>query len=214
MMMKDYAMLMRFALIAAGLALVSILALDGPVAMTLSSVPAGVRQTINKGVIACEWLFGFHISVYLYGGLLALTGVVALILKRVMVARLLLLIGLSHVTARFVADIMKPPFSRLRPYEALATGTWHDTWFAPVGNSFPSGHAVHYWSLFFPLVLLFPRSWKPLAVLPVLISVARVAVNHHYLSDVIASAAVAALITAAYARMILVRCAGAHTDRK
>jgi hypothetical protein len=30
-------------------------------------------------------------------------------------------------------------------------------------------------------------------------------VNHHYLSDVIASAAVAALITAAYARIILVR---------
>jgi len=87
----------------------------------------------------------------------------------------------------------------------VTAGNWHDTWFAPAGNSFPSGHAVHVWSLFFPLVVLFPRSWKPLAVLPVLISVARVAVNHHYLSDVLASAAVAALIAAAYARMILKR---------
>jgi membrane-associated phospholipid phosphatase len=213
-MLTDYRMLVRFALIAAGLTLLSILALDGPLAMTLSSVPAGVRQTINLGVIACEWLFGFRISVYLYGGVLAAGGMVALVLKRGMVARWLLFIGLAHVTARFVADIMKPPFSRLRPYEALATGNWQDIWFAPVGNSFPSGHAVHYWSLFFPLVILFPRFWKPLAVLPVLISVARVAVNHHYLSDVIGSAAVAALITAAYARMVLLRQPVALTRRE
>jgi membrane-associated phospholipid phosphatase len=183
----------------------SILVLDGPLAVTLSSAPADARRAINQGVIVCEWLFGFHISTYLYGGVLVLAGIVARAWKRPTLARLLLFIGLAHVTARFVTDIMKPPFSRLRPYEALATGSWNDTWFAPVGNSFPSGHAVHFWSLFFPLVLLFPRFWKPLAVLPVFISAARVAVNHHYLSDVIASAAVAALITTAYARMILMR---------
>jgi membrane-associated phospholipid phosphatase len=117
-------------------------------------------------------------------------------------ARSLVFIGLAHVTARFVAGIMKPPFSRLRPYEVLANGSWQDTWFAPVGNSFPSGHAVHFWGLFFPLVILFPRLWIPLAVLPVLISAARVVVNDHYLSDVIASVAVAAWVTWAYAKAV------------
>lgn len=201
--MTKHAMLGRSALISAGLVLLSILAIDGPLALTLSSVPAEAERAINQGVIAFEWLFGFRVSIYLYGGLLVLTGMVAHAWKSKPVGRSLLFIGLTHVTARFVVDIMKPPFSRLRPYEALTTGNWHDTWFAPVGNSFPSGHAVHFWGLFFPLVILFPRAWKPLIVLPVLISAARVAVNHHYLSDVFTSAAVAALITAAYARMIL-----------
>jgi membrane-associated phospholipid phosphatase len=109
---------------------------------------------------------------------------------------------MSHVTARFVADILKPPFSRLRPFEALGSDGWHGRWFAAVGNSFPSGHAVHFWSLFFPLAVLFPRWRVPLVVLPVLVSAARVVVNDHYLSDILASAAIAALVTWAYAVVI------------
>lgn len=105
----------------------------------------------------CEWLFGFRVSPYLYGGLLVLAGIVAMAWRHRTVARSLAFIGLVHVTARFLADIMKPPFSRLRPYEVLAGNRWHDAWLAPVGNSFPSGHAVHFWSLYFPLVVLFPR---------------------------------------------------------
>jgi membrane-associated phospholipid phosphatase len=189
-------------LVAAGLALLSILLLDGPLAVALSSVPADARRGINQGVIACEWLFGFRVSPYLYGGLLILAGIVAMARKY---PRTLIFIGLTHVTARLVAGIMKLPFSRLRPYEVLTSDSWHDVWFAPVGNSFPSGHAVHFWSLFFPLVVLLPRSWKPLAILPVLISLARVAVNHHYLSDVLASVAVAAFVTWAFAKAILPR---------
>jgi membrane-associated phospholipid phosphatase len=117
----------------------------------------------------------------------------------------LLFVGLTHVTARFLADILKPPFSRLRPYEALGPGGWHDIWFAPVGNSFPSGHAVHFWSLFFPLAVLFPRWRLPLAVLPLLVSAARVAANDHYPSDIFGSVAVAALVTWAYAGSLLER---------
>jgi membrane-associated phospholipid phosphatase len=196
------AMLLRSALIAAALALLSILVLDGPIAVAMSSVPVELKRAITQGVIMCEWLFGFHVSRYLYGGVLILAGLLAIELRRATVARALLFIGLAHVTARLVAGVMKLPFSRLRPFEAFANGTWHDTWFAPVGNSFPSGHAVHFWSLFFPLAVLFPQYWIPLAVLPVLISIARVVVNDHYLSDVIASVAVAALVTWIYSKTI------------
>lgn len=117
----------------------------------------------------------------------------------------LLFVGLSQVTARFAADVLKPLLSRLRPYEALGSDGWHDTWFAAVGNSFPSGHAVHFWSLFFAVAVLFPRYTVPLAILPVLVSVARIAVNDHYLSDVIASVALAAFVTLAYAVAVLER---------
>ena len=45
----------------------------------------------------------------------------------------------------------------------------------------------------------------PLAVLPVLISLARFTVNHHHLSDVIASVAVAAFVVWAFAKKLF-RC--------
>jgi membrane-associated phospholipid phosphatase len=198
-------MLVRSALVAFALVPISILALDGPLAMKMSSLPTEARRAITQGVVLCEWLFGFRVSPYLYGGLLILAGAVAKARRQTTVARLLVFTGLAHVTARFLSAVMKPPFSRLRPYEALAGNPWQDTWFAPIGNSFPSGHAVHFWSLFFPLIVIFPRLWIPLAILPILISAARVAVNDHYLSDVIASAAVAALVTYAYARTLLSR---------
>jgi membrane-associated phospholipid phosphatase len=164
------------------------------------------RRAINGIVGVCEVVFAFGISPYLYGVLLVMAGLVAF---RSRTSRLLpwalLFIGLSHVTARFVADILKPPFSRLRPFEALGSDGWHDTWFATVGNSFPSGHSVHFWSLFFPLAVLFPQYRVPLVVLPLFVSAARIAVNDHYLSDILASAALAALVTWAYAIAILER---------
>jgi membrane-associated phospholipid phosphatase len=190
--------LVRSALAAAAFTVLSILVLDGPIAIALSSVPPEIKHALAQGLRACEWLFGFRITPYLYGGLLVFAGLVAMGWKRWTVGRLLLFIGLAHVTARFLVGIMKPPFSRLRPYEVLsADGGWHDTWFAAIGNSFPSGHAVHFWSLFFPLAVLFPRYWIPLAVLPALVSAARILMNDHYLSDVLASLAAAALVTSA-----------------
>ncbi|MGE5571047.1 MAG: phosphatase PAP2 family protein [Rhodospirillales bacterium] len=201
-MPTHHTMLLRFAFIATALALLSIAVFDGPLALMLASVPEEVRHGINQGVRMCEWLFGFPVSPYLYGALMVAAGI-AVRKRSPTLARSLLFIGLAHLTGRLVAGVMKPPFSRLRPFEALADNTWQDTWFAQVGNSFPSGHAAHFWSLFFPLVVLFPRYWLPLAVLPVLISAARIVVNHHYLSDVAASVAVAASITWAYSRIMI-----------
>lgn len=191
---------------AAAVSAVAIFAFDGPLAVALSSLSSDSRRGIQSIVGACEVLFAFAISPYLYGLLLVVAGAVAF---RLRTSRLLpwalLFVGLSHVTARFVADILKPPFSRLRPFEALGSDGWHDTWFAAVGNSFPSGHAVHFWSLFFPLAVLFPQYRIPLVILPVLVSAARIAVNDHYLSDILASAALAALVTWTYAVAILER---------
>jgi membrane-associated phospholipid phosphatase len=191
---------------AAALSLVAIVALDGPLAVALSSVPADTRRTIQGAVGVIELLFAFGASPYLYGMLLVVAGLSRFgSRQRSLVPWALLFAGLSHVTAPFLTDILKPPFSRLRPFEALGNQQWHDTWFAAVGNSFPSGHAAHFWSLFFPLWVLFPRYRAPLLILPLLVSAARVAVNDHYLSDVLASAAVAAATTWAYAIAVLDR---------
>jgi membrane-associated phospholipid phosphatase len=198
--------LLAAALAASVACVMAIVTVDGPLAAALRSLGPEATRAIQGFVGLCELLFAFGISPYLYGGLLVLAGVVAFRATRSrLIPWALLFVGLSHVTTRFIADILKPPFSRLRPFEALGPDGWHDTWFAAVGNSFPSGHAAHFWSLFFPLAVLFPRWRAPLVVLPVLLSAARVAVNDHYLSDVLASAAIAALVTWAYAVAVLER---------
>jgi membrane-associated phospholipid phosphatase len=90
---------------------------------------------------------------------------------------------------------LKNVFQRLRPYEAIEAGDWDSKFFGGHGSSFPSGHSAHFWGLFFPLLFLFPRYRLPLLIIPVFISIARIGVNDHWCSDVIASAALAALMT-------------------
>lgn len=178
--------------------------LDGPAARALSGLSPPYEGAFRSIVRACEIVFAFDVTPYLYGVLLSLGGLALLPWpQRRVVGRVLLFVGLSHLTSRFLVDILKPPFSRLRPYEALAGGSWHDIWGAAVGNSFPSGHAAHFWGLSLPLIVLYPRQAVPLAVLPIIVSAARVAVNDHYIGDVLASMAVAAWVTAVWARIIL-----------
>ena len=112
-------MLVLSALIAAALAMLSILTVDVLLAVTFSSVPPDVKRAVNQGVIACEWLFGFRVSPYLYGALLVLGGIAAMAWRQRTVARLLVFISLAHLTARLLAGVMKRPFSRLRPTKSL-----------------------------------------------------------------------------------------------
>jgi membrane-associated phospholipid phosphatase len=83
----------------------------------------------------------------------------------------------------------------LRPFEVIQAGDWDWKFFGGQGNSFPSGHAAHFWGLFFPLAFLFPRYRLPFLIIPLFISVARVGVNDHWCSDVLGSIAIAAAIT-------------------
>lgn len=144
-------------------------------------------------------VFGFRLSIYVSGlALLAVSGLVALRRGLQPTAEVVAWLALCQLTTRFVVDILKPVFGRLRPHEAMTAGLLDGRFFSAVGNSFPSGHAAHFWGFYFALALLFPRWWIPLLVLPLLISAARVIATDHYVSDVIGSAAIAALVTSAY----------------
>jgi membrane-associated phospholipid phosphatase len=118
------------------------------------------------------------------------------------VARGVLFVGLVQVLSTLLAGVSKNLFGRLRPFEVLQSGDWSHAWFAG-GNSFPSGHAGFYFGLFLPLAWLLPRWRWPLVVIPWFIAVARVDANHHFISDVGVSIAMAALLTLALARVAL-----------
>jgi membrane-associated phospholipid phosphatase len=89
---------------------------------------------------------------------------------------------------------LKVLFGRLRPYQLLERNDWSHAWFSG-GNSFPSGHVAYFWGLFLPLACLYPKYGVPLLVVPVFIALARIDENVHFLSDVLGSIALAALMT-------------------
>lgn len=103
----------------------------------------------------------------------------------------LLYVALVHLLSYAAADLSKPWFGRVRPFEAAGG----DLWFA-AGNSFPSGHTAFYAGLFLPLMVLFPRLALLWALPALFVAGARVAEQDHYLSDVSAALAIAAAFSA------------------
>jgi membrane-associated phospholipid phosphatase len=114
---------------------------------------------------------------------------------------ILLFVGSTNLVTRLVGGVLKNVFNRLRPFEVIEAGNWDWHFFGDRGSSFPSGHSALFWSLFLPLVFLFPRYRLPLLIIPIFITIARVGVNDHWCSDVIASAGLAALVTFAFAEI-------------
>jgi len=62
-------------------------------------------------------------------------------------------------------------------------------------TSFPSGHAQVIFTLATALTILFPRWALPLFIMAILVAASRVMLTSHYLSDVLAGAAVGILFT-------------------
>ena len=68
-------------------------------------------------------------------------------------------------------------------------------------TSFPSGHATTIWACGVALAILFPR-WRLLwYALAILVSMSRVIIGAHYLSDVLAGAYVAVMTVLVLARL-------------
>lgn len=132
------------------------------------------------------------ISNFLLGALLLVVAAIAMAMPPLRAkARLLLYVGAVQFASTTVTDLAKPLFGRLRPSEALAAGQ-NDAWFLGA-NSFPSGHVGFYAGLVFPIVAIWPKAW-PVIIVPLLVAAQRMLSLDHYLSDVSASLAVAALL--------------------
>src|SRR5690606_30671661 len=110
--------------------------------------------------------------------------------------------SLVQVACLHTMMLGKQVFGRLRPHEVLERGDWSQVWFAG-GGSFPSGHAAFYFGLLVPLAAACPRVWQRvlLLALPTFVALARIDMARHFLSDVAASALLAALYTLALAAL-------------
>jgi len=173
------------------LALASVPTIDRPIADWAAAHPRG--GTIwETGLQMMDFLSLKGISNFLLGPILLIAGGVLLLLRATRRnGWMFLYVGAVQFTSTVVADLAKPLIGRLRPDEAIA-GV--DKWLVG-GNAFPSGHTAFYAGLFFPLMLIAPRWTFLFAIPPLYVAAARVLENDHYLSDVTASLALAALVT-------------------
>ena len=184
---------------ALGLTLLSIFLLDQPIAVWAQRAGGRESPLFLQGTHWLEVASGFPITRYFLAWLLLGAGALLFISKSTRPAAwMLLFVGTTHLVTRVTAGTLKNVFARLRPFEVIEAGNWDWNFFGERGSAFPSGHAAHFWGLFFPLAFLFPRYRLPLLIIPLFISVARIGVNDHWTSDVIASAAIAALLTFAF----------------
>jgi membrane-associated phospholipid phosphatase len=183
-------------LFAVVLTLLAIFLFDQPVAAFVQRAGSRESVVLQQGTRCLEIAFGLTIQRYFLTWVLLGLAVVLFIPKATRsIAWILLFVGCAQATTRLVAGILKEVFQRLRPFEVIKAGNWDWKFFSGHGNAFPSGHSAFFWGLFFPLAFVFPRYRIPLLIIPVFITIARVGVNDHWCSDVIASAGLAGLIT-------------------
>ncbi len=183
-------------LVALVLTLLGIFFFDQPLAAFVQRVGGRQSAVLQEGTRWLEIATGLPIARYfLTYLLLGLSAVLFISKTNRPIAWILLFVGCAQIVTRLAAAGLKGIFERMRPFEVIQAGNWDWKFFAGHGNAFPSGHSALFWGLFFPLAFVFPRYRLPLLIIPVFISIARVGVNDHWCSDVIASAGLAASIT-------------------
>lgn len=191
-------LLLWTAAIAAALMLVGLAGLDYPLARAIRAAGLENAALFRVGLDALDTVLGTHIWFWLAGTVCVTVGVIGLVWPRSplppRLAPALLAAGLVQVATIATMIQGKNAFGRLRPFQVLESGDWSHIWFAG-GGSFPSGHGAFYFGLFLPLAAIARPLWlrAVLLAIPIYVVLARIDLARHFLSDVTASALIAAL---------------------
>lgn len=110
----------------------------------------------------------------------------------------LLFLFATVAVSGIVTDIIKPIVGRARPVmlQRAEFYGFHPFSFGSVWKSMPSGHATTAFALAVSLMMIFPRQRPLWFAFACLVALSRVIVNAHFVSDVIAGAAVGCGVTA------------------
>ena len=98
--------------------------------------------------------------------------------------------GAAIGAAALAVTALKELFDRARP--SLADPTIDAVGLVPASDSFPSGHAATAFAAAVAVGLVHPRLRRPLLALATIVAISRVYLGVHYLSDVLAGAALGA----------------------
>ncbi len=147
----------------------------------------------DQGIEVVEYASGFPISrlfssLFVVGGML----VVACVPRLRGYAPAWMFVAATHLLSRLAMRYTKDWTGRLRPSEWLAHPDG-PTFLTEKGISFPSGHVVQFASLLIPLAVLVPRARPALAIVG-FVMLARLAVNAHFLADVMGAITLVSLV--------------------
>jgi undecaprenyl-diphosphatase len=163
-------------------------------------------QDIHWG--PANWCF-VHLSDWWVRSLLVIAiGLAADLASRRRFPLAAVLAATSYLVATLLADVLKAATNRPRP--SVADPTIHPLIAVPGSNSLPSGHAAGAFAAALAVGLVHPRLRWPLLLLAGLIALSRVWLGVHYLTDVIAGAALGCAV--AYAAFRIAAIIGARTS--
>jgi membrane-associated phospholipid phosphatase len=121
-----------------------------------------------------------------------IAGIIAWFRRNEVCLRIIILMIIASTLAGLGADVLRVATGRTRP---SASVTVQQGWYGPRSmalnsqyQAFPSAHAAASMGLIAPLLLLRRRIGWLLLPVPILIAAARICVNAHHLSDVLAGA--------------------------
>lgn len=185
------------AVVGAAFAALGLLLVDRPLAEWIHASGIAHARVFEWGLAALDFLTAMHLWYWLAGSVAIAIGVAGLAWRRDATwPRAWLAAGLVQVVTLHTMILGKSHFGRLRPTEVFEKGDWSQAWFVG-GGSFPSGHSAFYFGLLLPLAAACPRPWLRglLLAIPVYVVAARLDLERHFLSDVAASAVIAAVYT-------------------
>jgi membrane-associated phospholipid phosphatase len=194
----------------AALAALAMLAIDRPAARLLAAYEPS--ELWPRGTELLEWAIGYPLhpltaSYVLVGAMIAAMAVPR---WRAYAPAAMFLAG-THMFSRYATGHLKDLTGRLRPSEWVARGV-DDTFFQG-GAAFPSGHVTLFAGLALPIAILWPRA-RPVLAAAAFIALARVAVNAHFVSDVLAGGALVALVAWAVGQAVRPVTAPAPSSRR
>ena len=177
-----------------------LLGIDRPLAEWLHASGIEQARVFSMGLGALDVVTGVHIWYWLAGCVVLTIGIVVYAWRRDLSwPRALIAASCVQFACIGTMILSKTYFGRLRPQQVLDSGDWAHLWFAG-GGSFPSGHCAFYFGLLLPLAAACPIRWLRalLIAIAVYVAIARIDLAKHFLSDVAASA----LLAAAYALIV------------
>lgn len=183
---------------------IGLLGVDRPLAEWVRSSGVEQARVFSAGLRALDMATGVQIWYWLAGSVLLGLGILVSLWRHdLRWPRALVAAGCVQFACIGTMIVGKNLFGRLRPQQVLDSGDWAHLWFAG-GGSFPSGHCVFYFGLLLPLAAACPIRWLRalLIVVPVYVALARIDLAKHFLSDVAASALLAALYALIVATLI------------
>ena len=185
------------AVVSALFAALGLLLVDRPLAEWVHASGMAHARVFEWGLAALDAVTGMHAWYWLAGCCALAIGAIGLAWRRrAGWARAWLAAGVVQIATLHTMILGKSHFGRLRPSEVFEKGDWSQVWFSG-GGSFPSGHSAFYFGLLLPLAAACPVRWLRalLLAIPVFVAIARLDLERHFLSDVAASAVIAAVYT-------------------